>query len=67
MEIGTAGVTRPGEVRRLVGEGMQVFERDTKGDLYVTFTVGFPSEVSAEQAAQLRSIFDRTLWWHDEL
>lgn len=70
VQIGTAGVTRPGEVRRLEGEGMPVFERSTKGNLYVTFSVAFPASVSESQAAQLRSLFDEAQWQrpaHDEL
>lgn len=66
VQIGSKGVTRPGEVRRFTGEGMPVFERGSKGDLVVTFSVAFPKAVSEAQAKQLQAMFAKTTW-HDEL
>ncbi|CAI5951340.1 unnamed protein product [Closterium sp. NIES-64] len=34
VEIGTSGVTRPGEVRKIKGEGMPIYDTTKKGDLY---------------------------------
>ena len=66
MQIGSDGVTRPGQVRRFVGEGMPVFERGAKGDLVVTYSIAFPKSISESQAKQLRSMFAEAAW-HDEL
>ena len=49
------GVTRPGQVVKIGGEGMPVFEKGgKKGDLYVKYVVAFPTKVSAEQGVKLR-------------
>ena len=64
VAVGSPGVTRPGEVRRVEGEGMPVFESTARGDLYVTFSVAFPKEVTPEQAKQLRALFGEAQW-HD--
>lgn len=51
------GVTRPGSVHKVPGEGMPVFDSAAKGDLYVTYTVDFPAALSEEQKAAVRSLF----------
>jgi DnaJ-class molecular chaperone len=62
------GVTRPGQVKRIAGEGMPVMDRPTHGDLIVKFTVAFPTNISAEQAVALRELFKEAAWHgHDEL
>eukprot|EP00898_Chlorokybus_atmophyticus_P001543 jgi/Chlat1/238/Chrsp1S03046 len=58
VEIGSKGVTRPGEIRRIVGEGMPV--RDSmkhKGDLFVQFTVDFPASLTEAQKDSIRKTF----------
>lgn len=44
------------EVLRVPGKGMPRRSGRGFGDLYITFEVDFPDELSAEQKAQLRSI-----------
>ena len=69
MAIGSKGVTRPGETRVFEGEGMPVFERDTKGHLYITFAVSFPKTVTEAQAKALRELLADVEYRppHDEL
>lgn len=44
------GVTIPGQVQRIKGEGMPKHEDESKyGDLLVTYKVVFPTELSQEQ------------------
>lgn len=69
VQIGTSGVTRPGEVRWFEGEGMPIFEKTKRGDLWVTFTVAFPRTITEEQRKELRRLFGEDGEWarHDEL
>jgi DnaJ family protein B protein 11 len=68
VALGSIQVTKPGDITRVIGEGMPVFERgDSKGDMYVRFTVAFPKEVSEKQAKQLKELFKSEKWAHDEL
>jgi len=67
VELANAGVTRPGQVQRLPGQGMPVFEKEIRGDLYVQYTVAFPKDVSDAQKKQLKDIFSKAEWAHDEL
>ena len=41
------GVTQPGFVQTVKGEGMPVFQGNTFGDLYVEYTVVLPTEINA--------------------
>lgn len=63
VQIGTKGVTRPGEVRWFQGEGMPQFEKTTRGDMWVTFEVAFPREISEDQKAELRRLFGGDAEW----
>lgn len=51
------GVTKPGEVVRIKGEGMPNVQNTRKGDLVVTYSVAFPSKLTAEQKAAVRKLF----------
>ncbi|WVZ71243.1 hypothetical protein U9M48_019855 [Paspalum notatum var. saurae] len=57
VEIQTKGITKPKEVRKLEGEGMPLYHSNKKGDMYVTFEVIFPDDLSHDQKAKLKSIF----------
>ncbi|CAI5959610.1 unnamed protein product [Closterium sp. NIES-65] len=57
VEIGTSGVTRPGEVRKIKGEGMPIYDTTKKGDLYVQFTVDFPKSLTEDQKEVVRKTF----------
>eukprot|EP00475_Leptophrys_vorax_P014081 TRINITY_DN20469_c0_g1_i1.p1 TRINITY_DN20469_c0_g1~~TRINITY_DN20469_c0_g1_i1.p1 ORF type:complete len:365 (-),score=23.73 TRINITY_DN20469_c0_g1_i1:192-1286(-) len=71
VEIGTQAVTRPGEVRKIAGEGMPVYDATRHGDLYVRFTVAFPDELSERQKDVVRATFggraDGSSKSHEEL
>ena len=65
VRVAAAGVTVPGHVVSLAGEGMPLFEHpDRHGDLYVTVTVAFPKQLTEKQKATVRKTFEGL---HDEL
>ena len=65
VRVAAAGVTVPGHIVRLAGEGMPLFEHpDRHGDLYVTVTVAFPKQLTEKQKATVRKTFEGL---HDEL
>jgi len=52
------GVTVPGHVQRIKGEGMPKYEDDSQyGDLLVTYKVVFPTELSQDQKDVVRKTF----------
>ncbi|CAL4963792.1 unnamed protein product [Urochloa decumbens] len=57
VEIGTKGITKPKEVRKLKGEGMPLYQSTKKGDLYITFDVAFPEGLTDDQKTKLTRIF----------
>jgi DnaJ family protein B protein 11 len=73
VQVGTSGVTRPGEVRWFQGEGMPQYEHTSRGDLWVTYSVAFPRSISEAHKAELRRLFGGDGEWqrsalaHDEL
>ncbi len=65
VRVAAAGVTVPGHMMRLPGEGMPLYEHpDRHGDLFVTITVAFPKALSEKQKATVRETFKGM---HDEL
>lgn len=51
VEIKQTGVTKPGHVQRVVGEGMPHHGTPSrKGDLLVTYVVDFPAKLTPQQA-----------------
>ncbi|KAJ7535489.1 hypothetical protein O6H91_12G036100 [Diphasiastrum complanatum] len=50
------GITKPKEIKRIRGEGMPIFESVTKGDLYITFEVAFPSSLTEEQKTSIKQV-----------
>ena len=64
------GVTRPWDVVRVDGEGMPIYEQVGRGDLFVKYSVTFPSEVTPAQAKVLMELFKESAFkmnHHDEL
>eukprot|EP00879_Flechtneria_rotunda_P002719 GHRR01002925.1.p1 GENE.GHRR01002925.1~~GHRR01002925.1.p1 ORF type:complete len:354 (+),score=95.01 GHRR01002925.1:160-1221(+) len=55
--LAAGGVTRPGDVQRIEGEGMPLFNSDKRGALLVTYTVDFPAELTEGQKATVRTLF----------
>lgn len=65
VKLEAGEVTIPGQVFRVVGEGMPLFDHPNKaGDLYVTITVAFPAKLSEAQKESVRKTFKGV---HDEL
>lgn len=57
MELKRTGVTKPGQVIRIKGEGMPKHSTPSEfGDLTITFTVDFPKEVDPTLAEGLASL-----------
>jgi DnaJ family protein B protein 11 len=67
VKLQSSGVTRPGQVDKIEGEGMPRFERSGKGDLYVKYMIAFPKNVSEAEKQQLNLMFGKAEWQHDEL
>lgn len=58
MTLKRTGVTIPGQVQRIKGEGMPKYEDDSKyGDLFVTYSVEFPKELSDSQKEVVKQTF----------
>lgn len=57
VTLAAAGVTRPGDVQVVAGEGMPQFSNpERRGDLFVTYTVDFPAALSEEQKALAKQL-----------
>ncbi|KAF9477926.1 DnaJ-domain-containing protein [Pholiota conissans] len=68
LELKRKGVTQPGFVQVIKGEGMPSFgRRDVKGDLFVEYNVVLPVEVSPELRRKLTDAFRQPSSTHDEL
>ncbi|KAJ2917414.1 hypothetical protein MD484_g3009, partial [Candolleomyces efflorescens] len=62
------GVTQPGYVQVIKGQGMPVFNRhDQFGDLFVEYNVVLPAEVSPQMRRKLSEAFQSASSSHDEL
>lgn len=58
VKFGKEGITKPGEVLKIEGEGMPVHNFPSqKGDLYITVTVEMPKSLSEEQKTAIANIF----------
>lgn len=50
IKLSRTKITRPGEIEKIRGEGMPVYEYPTdKGDLIITYQVDLPEKLSQEQ------------------
>lgn len=56
IDIGSKGITKPKEVRKIKGEGMPVHFSTKKGDLYVTFEVIFPESLTDDQKKKIKEV-----------
>lgn len=58
VTLSNDGVTIPGQVQRIRGEGMPLYDNPSKfGDLFVTYTIKFPESLSDAQKATVRQLF----------
>jgi len=68
LQIVRKGVTQPGFVQMIKGEGMPSFEnKNAKGDLFVEYNVVLPVEISPEMRRKLKETFQSSSSTHDEL
>lgn len=56
------GVTKPGEVRKIKGEGMPIQDSSKKGDLLVKFSIEFPKSLDDEQKEEVKKLFAEATW-----
>ncbi|CAI0454729.1 unnamed protein product [Linum tenue] len=56
VDIGSQGITKPKEVKKIKGEGMPLYASNKKGDLYVTFEVLFPNSLTQEQKTKIKEV-----------
>jgi DnaJ family protein B protein 11 len=58
VTLSATGVTRPGDWHQIAGEGMPIHGQEHKhGDLWIQYTVSFPSALSEEQKETVRKLF----------
>ncbi|KAF8183920.1 DnaJ domain-containing protein [Pholiota molesta] len=68
LEVVRKGVTQPGFVQVIKGEGMPSFGRkDVNGDLFVEYNVVLPVDISPELRRKLTEAFRPASSTHDEL
>ncbi|KAG2017663.1 DnaJ protein [Coprinopsis cinerea AmutBmut pab1-1] len=61
------GVTQPGFVQVIKGEGMPIWNSVGRGDLYIEYNVVMPLELSAQQRRKLLEAFQPEAAYRDEL
>ncbi|KAI0925757.1 hypothetical protein AcV5_008406 [Taiwanofungus camphoratus] len=57
VELKRHGVTQPGFVQTIQGEGMPIYGQSNFGDLYVEYDVVLPKELSSDVRQQLLKVF----------
>jgi DnaJ-class molecular chaperone len=58
VTLASSEVVIPGQVQRIKGEGMPLYDNNKKyGDLFVTYSVRFPSSLTEAQKATVRELF----------
>lgn len=60
VTLSSAGITKPGDWQHIIGEGMPIHNQERKGDLWVQYTVAFPTHLSETQKADLRVLLSAT-------
>jgi DnaJ-class molecular chaperone len=57
VTLSNPGITIPGQRVQIPGEGMPIYGNEIKhGDLFVTYTVQFPAELTAKQIAAIKQL-----------
>eukprot|EP01025_Chloroclados_australasicus_P044880 TRINITY_DN4890_c0_g1_i1.p2 TRINITY_DN4890_c0_g1~~TRINITY_DN4890_c0_g1_i1.p2 ORF type:complete len:252 (-),score=29.75 TRINITY_DN4890_c0_g1_i1:412-1167(-) len=57
VELKSQGITSPGQVQRIQGQGMPFYNQHGKfGDLFITYTVEFPKKLSQKQQDEVKKI-----------
>jgi DnaJ homolog subfamily B member 11 len=57
----SSGITKPGDYHYLKGEGMPIHNQEpARGDLFVMYSVAFPTALSDGEKAQIRELLKNT-------
>ncbi|KAF8638271.1 hypothetical protein AX17_002293 [Amanita inopinata Kibby_2008] len=67
VRLHRSGVTQPGLVQKIKGEGMPTFGLSSHGDLYVEYNVVLPINLSPQTRRKLAEVFGPSDLGHDEL
>eukprot|EP00959_Pyramimonas_sp_CCMP1952_P311079 6509966-Pyramimonas_sp.AAC.1 len=58
VTVSSTSVTTPGMVKKIVGQGMPIYDRAKKyGDMWIHFTVAFPSSLTDKQKKAIKDNF----------
>ncbi len=61
VTLSSSAITKPGDWQQYVGEGMPVHNSDGQhGDLWVQYSIAFPTSLSEEQKAATRKLLEGT-------
>ncbi|KAF8896370.1 hypothetical protein BD779DRAFT_1433142 [Infundibulicybe gibba] len=67
VQLIRTGVTQPGFVQTIKGEGMPVFQQSAHGDLFVEYNVVLPVELPPQTRRKLAEVFQTSGPAYDEL
>ncbi|PFH52963.1 hypothetical protein AMATHDRAFT_73787 [Amanita thiersii Skay4041] len=67
VQLRRNGVTQPGFVQTIRGEGMPIPEHSSRGDLFVEYTVVLPVDIPSDMRRKLTDVFKPLASGHDEL
>jgi len=57
VTLKAAGITIPGEMQTLKGEGMPLLDQARKqGDMHVTYTIAFPKQLNESQKKCIKEL-----------
>ena len=57
------GISQPGDVIKVSGEGMPVHQSPDKGDLFVKLEIVFPTVLTEKQKELCKSLFEKRSYW----
>jgi len=63
VKVSRDGITQPGTIIKIKGEGMPKHQRGEKGDLFVKVNVLIPSELDEKQKEIAKILFDKRSYW----
>lgn len=63
VNIEREGITQPGFVIKVSGEGMPKHQKSEKGDLYVKINVLMPTELTEKQKEIAKVLFNKRSYW----
>jgi DnaJ family protein B protein 11 len=63
VNVKKTGVTQPGDVIKVKGEGMPIHQTSEKGDLYVKIDVIIPPHLTEQQKVLLEELFSKRAYW----